>query len=151
MFSSFVSPPSAQCSTWWASQSLSPQPGKRQPVAVGERAAEGGRHGAGAAADVEHRAVRAVGHHHLRRVAGQPPGRFRRNVLPVLQRRAAPLAPRRQRLGVDVDDHLVAIPAGARVEPAGQRALGDQPEGVGPPLLGGGVVVGGAALAAPVA
>jgi hypothetical protein len=63
-------------------------------------------------------------------------------VLPVLERRAAALAPRRQRLGVDVDHHLVAVAARARIEPAGERALGDQPERVGAALLGGGVLAG---------
>jgi hypothetical protein len=42
-------------------------------------------------------------------------------------------AGRRQRRGLDMDDHLIA---GARIETAGQGALGDEAQSVGAALFG---------------
>jgi hypothetical protein len=108
-----------------------------------EGAPQAGRDGAGAAADVEHPAVRGVPHHHPRRVAGQPPGRFRGNVGAVCEpgRTAlaalAVLTAGRQHLGIHVHHHLITVAATAGIEARGEGALGHQAKGIGAALLRG--------------
>jgi hypothetical protein len=46
----------------------------------------------------------------------------------------------REGRGIDVDHHLVAVAPGPRVEVVSEGGLGDEAEGVGPPLGAGGVV-----------
>jgi hypothetical protein len=109
-------------------------------VAMLESAAQGGRDGAGAAADVEHAAIRGMPHHHPRRVAGQPPGRFRGNAAAVREPGRTALAAGRQHPGVDVYHHLVAIAPSAWIEARGEGVLGHQAQGIGAALLRGSVL-----------
>ena len=76
-----MAPPSAQCSTWWASHRRDVQPGKRHLVS---RAAKARRIDGGIVrvlrVHAEHRAVGVVMHVHQRRVAREALRRFHRNV-----------------------------------------------------------------------
>ena len=112
------------------------------PIAGIERTAERGRDGPGTSADVEYRAVGTLYDLDHRSVAREPSRIFRGISCPVRQLGHPRLAVPPKGLGLDVQDDLIALGAGARdrravaLEPGRERALGDQPQGVGPTLLG---------------
>jgi hypothetical protein len=63
-------------------------------------------------------------------------------VRPVVERRGAAAAARGERLGVDVDDDLVAVAPRPGIEPGREGALGDEPDSIGPALGDGHAVAG---------
>ena len=73
-------------------------------------------------------------HHHPARVARQALGRSSWNARAVLEDGLARLIRVREDLGIDVDDHLVALARGAGIDPVVQGGLGKQPQRVSLPL-----------------
>jgi hypothetical protein len=114
-------------------------------VPLVERAPDRGRHGARAAPDIQHIAVRAVRHHDAARVARQSPRRFRGNANAIEHGKIAGLsvgvASALQCSHIDVQHDLEAVSPGhgaatrlvAR-EPVAQRGFGDETQRIGPPL-----------------
>jgi hypothetical protein len=111
-------------------------------IPVVEGSADGRGNGSGFATDVEDVALAVVQHLDRGGVTGDAAGRFRGNALAVLESGLALVSrhARGEGGGVDVDHNLVAVAAGAGVEVVSEGGLGDEAEGVGPPLSAGGVV-----------
>ena len=70
-------------------------------------------------------------HQHATRVARQPAGRFRGNVVAVLQHRLSGLIRVREGGGIDVDDHLIPLARGPGIEVVVKGRLGNHAERVG--------------------
>ncbi len=102
-------------------------PGKAAgPVSMQERAAQGGRNGPGPRSDLHDTPPLVVAHDYPARVTRQAAGRSRGNVGAVLESGLARLIRIGQHRGVDMDDHLVALPRRARIEGVVQRRLRHQ-------------------------
>ena len=86
------------------------------PVPRVERPPQGGGNGPGPGPDLQQAPVVVVAHHDPARVARQALGRFRGNARAVFQNGFTRLIRIGQRLGVDVDHHLVALARGAGIE-----------------------------------
>ena len=99
-----------------------------------QRAPDGWRDGAGPAANIEHRPVAGMAHDHGGGIARDTSRRFSGNADAVLQGGLAGFGSDCQRLGVDMDDDLIAVACRAAIEVGGQGALGEQSERVGPAL-----------------
>jgi len=68
----------------------------------------------------------AVLHHHAARVARQALGRFRGNAHAVIENGLAGCIRVRQHRGVDMDDDLISLAWGARVDAVAERRFGEQ-------------------------
>ncbi len=99
-------------------------------VAMVERSPDRRGNRPGPGIDLHDPAIPAVAHHHPAGVAGQALGRSSWNACAVLERRLAWRVGVRQDLGIDVDDHLVALPRAPGVEALVEGRLREQGEGV---------------------
>src|SRR3989442_545385 len=79
-------------------------------IAVLKRAAQRGRNGARARADLGDLAIGVVAHHHAGRIARQALRRSRGNVRATLEDRLATRIGVRQHRGIDVDHDLITLP-----------------------------------------
>jgi hypothetical protein len=104
------------------------------PVPMVERSPQGRRNRPGPRPDLQEAARIVVAHHHPAGVARQAPGRLRGNARPIPEDRLARLVRIGQDLGVDVDDHLVALARGAGIESVMQGRFREQGQGIGPLL-----------------
>ena len=130
--SSGLPAPSDGCDAPGRTGRHSPESGSPGPDAGTLAARRGIRPGPGP--DLDHAAVFVMAHHHPAGVARQALGRFRRNARAVFEDRLARLLRVGQRVGVDMDHHLVAFARGAGIEFVMQRRLGEQGQGIGLPL-----------------
>jgi hypothetical protein len=96
-----------------------------------ERPPQGGGNRPGPGPDFDHAAGFIMTHHHPAGVARQAPGRFRGNARAPFEDRLPRLIRIRQRRGVDMDHHLVALARGARIELVVQRRLREERQGIG--------------------
>ena len=103
-------------------------------ITMVERPPQGGGNRPGPGSDLDHAAILVMAHPHPAGVAGQALGRFRGNARAVLEDGLARLLRLGQRLGVDVDHHLVAFARGAGIEPVLERRLRKEGQRVGLPL-----------------
>jgi hypothetical protein len=85
-------------------------------ITVMERSPQSWRNRPGSRSDLEEAPVLVMAHHHPGRVARQVAGRFRGNVRAVLEDGLPRLIGVRQRRGIDVDHHLVALARGTGIE-----------------------------------
>jgi len=101
------------------------------PVPMVERSPQGGGNRPGPGTDLQQAPGIVVAHHHLAGVARQAPGRFRGNARAVLHDRLTRLIRLGERLGVDVDHHLIALTRGAGIEPVMKGRLREQRQRIG--------------------
>jgi hypothetical protein len=84
----------------------------------------------GPGTDLQQASIVVVAHHHPTRVARQALGHFRGNAHAVLEHGLARLIRIDQHLGVDMDNHLVTLVRGARIEVVKGR-LREQGQSIG--------------------
>ncbi|MEK7444133.1 MAG: hypothetical protein AABZ70_04690 [candidate division NC10 bacterium] len=100
-------------------------------VPMVKRSPQGGGNRPGPGTDLQQAPIVIVAHHHPACVATQALGRFRGNARAVLEDRLARLIRIGQRLGVDVDHHLIALARGAGIEPVMEGRLREQGQRIG--------------------
>jgi hypothetical protein len=100
-------------------------------VAMMKRAAQGWGNRSGPGGHLNDAAVPGVLHHHAVGVARQAPGRFRGNVLAVLEHGLAGRVGVGESRRVDVDHHLIALSRSAGIDAAVKGRLREQPKGIG--------------------
>jgi hypothetical protein len=116
-------------------------------IPVGQCAAQGPRHRASLAPNIERSTFGIVPHDDLGRITGQPPGRFRGNVLSLLQHREPELIGILEDRLIDMDHDLETIPSWAGPHAVSERAFGDKTDRVGPPLTSGRLFISAVARA----
>jgi hypothetical protein len=100
-------------------------------VPMMERPPQGGGNRPRPGPDFDHAAVLITTHHHPTGVTRQAPGRFHGDARAPFEDRLPRLIRIRQRRGVDVDHHLVALTRSAGIELVMQRRLRQQGQRIG--------------------
>ena len=106
-------------------------------IAEGECAPKRCRNRASSRADLHDHAVGIVAHLHAAGVAREALRRFRGNARTPFHDGLAGRVGIGQHVSIDVNDHLIALARGTRIEPVMKCRLGDQHQGVGLLLLEG--------------